>query len=115
MSLLNASGCLDALAAPEVATQLDAYVTKTVTPLPREGNDPPRIAETESGMLNSIGLQNPGRDAFVARLSAPRRRRAACSAAPARSCRRSCSARPGTASSFGGAGALPFSHAAMPS
>jgi dihydroorotate dehydrogenase (NAD+) catalytic subunit len=66
MSLLNASGCLDALAAPEVAAELDVYVTKTVTPLPREGNDAPRIAETESGMLNSIGLQNPGRDAFVA-------------------------------------------------
>ena len=65
MSILNASGCLDALAAPEVAAELDAYVTKTVTPLPREGNDPPRLAETESGMLNSIGLQNPGRDAFV--------------------------------------------------
>ena len=44
---------------------LDAFVTKTVTPLPREGNPPPRIAETESGMLNSIGLQNPGVDAFV--------------------------------------------------
>lgn len=65
MSLLNASGCLDALVAPEVAAQLDAFVTKTVTPLPREGNDPPRIAETESGMLNSIGLQNPGLDAFL--------------------------------------------------
>jgi dihydroorotate dehydrogenase (NAD+) catalytic subunit len=65
VSLFNASGCLDALAAPEVAAGLDAYVTKTVTPLPREGNDAPRIVETESGMLNSIGLQNPGRDAFV--------------------------------------------------
>jgi len=65
VSLLNASGCLDALTAPEVAAELDAYVTKTVTPLPREGNDPPRLAETDSGMLNSIGLQNPGRDAFV--------------------------------------------------
>ena len=63
--LLNASGCLDALAAPEVARSLDAFVTKTVTPLPREGNPPPRIAETESGMLNSIGLQNPGIDRFV--------------------------------------------------
>ena len=64
--LLNASGCLDALTAPSVAQRLDAFVTKTVTPLPREGNPPPRIAETESGMLNSIGLQNPGIDAFVA-------------------------------------------------
>ena len=63
--LLNASGCLDALTAPEVARSLDAFVTKTVTPLAREGNPPPRIAETETGMLNSIGLQNPGIDAFV--------------------------------------------------
>jgi dihydroorotate dehydrogenase (NAD+) catalytic subunit len=63
--LLNASGCLDALTAPTVAQTLDAFVTKTVTPLPREGNPPPRIAETESGMLNSIGLQNPGIDAFL--------------------------------------------------
>jgi dihydroorotate dehydrogenase (NAD+) catalytic subunit len=64
--LLNASGCLDALAAPEVAQQLDAFVTKTVTPLPREGNAPPRIAETAHGMLNSIGLANPGRERFLA-------------------------------------------------
>jgi dihydroorotate dehydrogenase (NAD+) catalytic subunit len=63
--LLNASGCLDALVAPEVARALDAFVTKTVTPLPREGNPPVRIAETEQGMLNSIGLQNPGVDRFV--------------------------------------------------
>jgi len=64
--LLNASGCLDALTAPEVAQALDAFVTKTITPLPREGNSPPRIAETEHGMLNSIGLQGPGIDAFLA-------------------------------------------------
>ncbi len=64
--LLNASGCLDALTAPEVARSLDAYVTKTVTPLPREGNPPPRIAETHHGMVNSIGLQNPGIEAFLA-------------------------------------------------
>jgi dihydroorotate dehydrogenase (NAD+) catalytic subunit len=63
--LLNASGCLDALAAPVVARSLDAFVTKTVTPDPRDGNDPPRLAETEHGMLNSIGLQNPGADRFV--------------------------------------------------
>ena len=66
MQLLNASGCLDALTAPEVARSLDAFVSKTVTPLPREGNAPVRIAETESGMLNSIGLANPGRDRFLA-------------------------------------------------
>jgi dihydroorotate dehydrogenase (NAD+) catalytic subunit len=64
--ILNASGCLDGLTAPEIARSLDAFVTKTVTPLPREGNPPPRIAETEHGMLNSIGLQNPGVEAFLA-------------------------------------------------
>ena len=63
--LLNASGCLDALTAPGVARSLDAFVTKTVTPEPREGNEPPRIAETDHGMLNSIGLQNPGRERFL--------------------------------------------------
>jgi dihydroorotate dehydrogenase (NAD+) catalytic subunit len=64
--ILNASGCLDALAAPEVARSLDAFVTKTITPEPREGNPPVRIAETEHGMLNSIGLQGPGIEAFAA-------------------------------------------------
>ena len=63
--LLNASGCLDALTAPDVARSLDAFVTKTVTPLRREGNPPPRIAESDAGMLNSIGLQNPGIDLFL--------------------------------------------------
>jgi dihydroorotate dehydrogenase (NAD+) catalytic subunit len=63
--ILNASGCLDALTAPGIARSLDAFVTKTVTPLPREGNAPVRIAETESGMLNSIGLANPGIDRFL--------------------------------------------------
>jgi dihydroorotate dehydrogenase (NAD+) catalytic subunit len=69
--LLNASGCLDALTAPEVARSLDAFVTKTVTPLPRDGNVPVRIAETDVGMLNSIGLANPGIDVFLSR-SLPR-------------------------------------------
>ena len=64
--LLNASGCLDALVAPDVARTLDAFVTKTITPLPREGNAAPRIAETAHGMLNSIGLANPGRERFLA-------------------------------------------------
>jgi len=66
VTLLNASGCLDALTAPEVTRSLDAFVTKTITPLPRGGNPPVRIAETESGMLNAIGLANPGRERFVA-------------------------------------------------
>jgi dihydroorotate dehydrogenase (NAD+) catalytic subunit len=63
--LLNASGCLDALTAPAVARMLDAFVTKTVTPEPRDGNAPVRIAETDVGMLNSIGLANPGIDRFL--------------------------------------------------
>lgn len=66
MQLMNASGCLDALVAPEVARSLDAFVTKTVTPEPRAGNEPPRIAETDHGMLNAIGLANPGRERFLA-------------------------------------------------
>jgi dihydroorotate dehydrogenase (NAD+) catalytic subunit len=64
--LLNTSGCLDALTAPETARALDAFVTKTVTPLQRGGNAPVRIAETDVGMLNSIGLANPGRERFLA-------------------------------------------------
>jgi len=65
MRLLNASGCLDALTAPEVARTLDVYVTKTVTPAPRGGNPPVRIAETDVWMLNSIGLANAGIEAFA--------------------------------------------------
>jgi dihydroorotate dehydrogenase (NAD+) catalytic subunit len=66
VKILNASGCLDALTAPAAARSFDAFVTKTVTPLPREGNAPARIAEVEHGMLNSIGLANPGIDRFLA-------------------------------------------------
>lgn len=66
MLLLNASGCLDPLSAPWIVESLDAVVTKTVTPEPREGNPPVRIAETETGMLNAIGLANPGRERFLA-------------------------------------------------
>ena len=44
---------------------LGGIVTKTVTPKPREGNPPPRLWETPSGMLNSIGLANPGLDIFI--------------------------------------------------
>jgi dihydroorotate dehydrogenase (NAD+) catalytic subunit len=65
LRLCNASGCLDALTAPEAARTLDIYVTKTVTPLRREGNPAVRIAETEVGMLNAIGLANPGIEAFT--------------------------------------------------
>lgn len=49
---------------------LGAIVTKGTTPGPREGNPPTRIAETPSGMLNAIGLQNPGVE-HVAREYAP--------------------------------------------
>ena len=45
--------------------KLGAIVTKSVTLKPREGNPPPRVVETPSGMLNSIGLQNDGIDAFI--------------------------------------------------
>jgi len=51
--------------------RLGALYTKGTTMLPREGNPPPRVAETGGGMLNSIGLQNPGVD-VVAREYAPR-------------------------------------------
>jgi dihydroorotate dehydrogenase (NAD+) catalytic subunit len=69
--ILNASGCLDALTAPEVARQLDAFVSKTIMRESRRGNPPPRIAETDAGMLNSIGLQGPGIEGFL-RESLPR-------------------------------------------
>ncbi len=46
-------------------TRLGAIVTKGVSPEPWAGNPSPRIAETASGMLNSIGLQNPGVEVFV--------------------------------------------------
>jgi dihydroorotate dehydrogenase (NAD+) catalytic subunit len=46
--------------------RLGAFVAKSLTLEPRQGNPPPRIAETPSGMLNAIGLENVGVDAFVA-------------------------------------------------
>jgi len=45
--------------------QLGAIVSKGLTRLPRAGNPSPRVAETASGMLNSVGLQNPGLDRFL--------------------------------------------------
>ena len=45
--------------------ELGAFVTKSVMAQPRSGRGTPRMAETASGMLNSIGLQGPGIDAFV--------------------------------------------------
>jgi len=45
--------------------RLGAIVAKTITLKPRLGNEPPRMVETASGVLNSIGLQNIGIDAFI--------------------------------------------------
>ncbi|MCA9053801.1 MAG: dihydroorotate dehydrogenase [Planctomycetaceae bacterium] len=46
-------------------SRLGGIIPKTITPLPRTGNPPPRTCETSSGMLNSIGLDNDGLDAFI--------------------------------------------------
>ncbi len=66
---MTASGC--AAAGAELAPYLDlaalgAVVTKSVLREPRSGRATPRMAETPSGMLNSIGLQGPGVEAFIA-------------------------------------------------
>ncbi len=45
--------------------RLGAVCTKGLTMRPRDGNPPPRLWETACGLLNSIGLQNPGIDAFI--------------------------------------------------
>jgi dihydroorotate dehydrogenase (NAD+) catalytic subunit len=47
--------------------RLGGIIPKTVTPLPRLGNPPPRTVETACGLLNSIGLDNDGLEAFVAK------------------------------------------------
>jgi dihydroorotate dehydrogenase (NAD+) catalytic subunit len=60
--VLNGSGTLDALESGPLG--VSAFVTKTVTLQPRAGNPPPRIGETPSGMVNSIGLANPGLERF---------------------------------------------------
>jgi dihydroorotate dehydrogenase (NAD+) catalytic subunit len=46
-------------------TKLGAIVTKSISPEPRVGNPPPRLFETTAGLLNSIGLQNLGVEAFI--------------------------------------------------
>ena len=46
-------------------SRLGAFVSKGITPEPRSGNAMPRIVETPAGMLNAIGLQNPGIRGFV--------------------------------------------------
>ena len=47
-------------------SKLGGISAKGLTPLSRAGNPAPRVAETPMGMLNSVGLQNPGVDAFIA-------------------------------------------------
>jgi dihydroorotate dehydrogenase (NAD+) catalytic subunit len=71
--IVNASGTFDAIAArmafgDELLTSFPfaAFVTKTVTFAPRQGNPPPRLWEIAGGMVNSIGLPNKGRDRFLA-------------------------------------------------
>ena len=49
-------------------TVLGAIVTKSITRYPREGNPPPRIVETPSGMLNSIGLANIGVETYIKKM-----------------------------------------------
>lgn len=46
-------------------SQVGGLVSKTITPEARAGNRPPRVFETPAGMLNSIGLQNPGLEGFI--------------------------------------------------
>jgi dihydroorotate dehydrogenase (NAD+) catalytic subunit len=71
--VLNGSGTFDAIAARRSFGDalldqfpFDAFVSKTITLEPREGNPPPRLWETPAGMINSIGLPNKGLDGFLA-------------------------------------------------
>jgi dihydroorotate dehydrogenase (NAD+) catalytic subunit len=71
--VLNGSGTFDAIAAwrafgDELVARFPfhAHVSKTITLRPRAGNPPPRLWETPSGLLNSIGLPNKGLEGFVA-------------------------------------------------
>ncbi|MGN6200901.1 MAG: dihydroorotate dehydrogenase [Solirubrobacterales bacterium] len=70
--VINASGTYDAIAARRVFGEellesfpFSAFVSKTITPEPRAGNEPRRIWETPAGMLNSIGLPNKGLAGFL--------------------------------------------------
>src|SRR5439155_25474668 len=69
----NGSGTFDALASlrtfgPDLRRQFpfSAFVSKTITPMPRGGNPPPRLWETPAGLINSIGLPNKGLEGFLA-------------------------------------------------
>ncbi|HEU4736420.1 MAG TPA: dihydroorotate dehydrogenase [Solirubrobacterales bacterium] len=71
--VINASGTFDAIAAHRVYGEellsefpFSAFVSKTITPEPRVGNEPQRIWETPAGMINSIGLPNKGLEGFLA-------------------------------------------------
>ena len=70
--VINASGTYDAVAARKVFGDellvefpFSAFVSKTITPEPRAGNEPQRIWETPAGMINSIGLPNKGLEGFL--------------------------------------------------
>ena len=70
--VLAASGCFNTgreMAALVDLSRMGGIVTKSVTLAPTKGLPVPRMAEVPSGMLNAIGLQNPGADEFVARES----------------------------------------------
>jgi dihydroorotate dehydrogenase (NAD+) catalytic subunit len=71
--IINASGTFDAIAARRVFGEavrerfpFAAFVSKTVTVKPRQGNPPPRLWELPAGLLNSIGLPNKGLDGYLA-------------------------------------------------
>lgn len=71
--IINASGTFDAIAAERVfgpalpaEFPFAAFVSKTVTLAPRQGNAPPRLWELPAGLLNSIGLPNKGLDGYLA-------------------------------------------------
>ena len=70
--VLNGSGTFDAIAARRAFGDalierfpFDAFVSKTITHEPRQGNPPPRLWETPTGLINSIGLPNKGLDGFL--------------------------------------------------
>jgi dihydroorotate dehydrogenase (NAD+) catalytic subunit len=71
--VLNGSGTFDAIAARRAFGDallerfpFHAFVSKTITLEPRQGNPPPRLWETPTGLINSIGLPNKGLEGFVA-------------------------------------------------
>jgi dihydroorotate dehydrogenase (NAD+) catalytic subunit len=71
--ILNGSGTFDAIAARRAFGDallerfpFHAFVSKTITLAPREGNPPPRLWETPAGLINSIGLPNKGLEGFLA-------------------------------------------------